>query len=118
MLNIRSCLVCTQWGQVKARRDALIQLTQLRARQHRRKLRLTGQNNLQKLFFICFEVGEQSNLFKDREVEMLRLVNHQHSSSIGLMIAQQKLMQCVSQYLQAICALRVIDVELVADRRQ
>ena len=49
---------------------------------------------------------------------MLGLVNHQHRATIGLVIAQQKLVQRVREHFEAVRATGIVDFQFVAHRRQ
>ena len=118
MANIGPCFRPVKRGQIKARRNALIQLPELRASQHDRQLGLSGQNNLQQLLFVGLEVGKQSNLLQHLDTEVLRLVDHQHCAPVGAMITQQKLVQGIGEHLQANRAPGVIDIKFIAHRGQ
>ena len=110
MADIGTRLLFVEGRQIKARGDALVELSELRARQHAGKLRLAREDDLQQLLLVSFEVGEQTDLLQHLEAQMLCLVNHQYRAAIRLMIAQQELVQRVSQHLEAVCATGIVNL--------
>ena len=91
MADIGTRLLLVERRQIKARRDALIELPELWPRQHTGQLRLTGEDDLQQLLLVGLEVGKQTDLLQHLKAQVLRLVNHQYRAAIRLMIAQQEL---------------------------
>ena len=102
--------------EVVARGDALVQLAQLRAGQHRRQLRLADQDNLQQLLAVGFQVGQQPDLLQYVVVQVLGLIDQQYRLAPQYMVHQQEMVQLVGQRLEGEVVAVVVDDQLVADR--
>ena len=72
-----------------ARSDALCQLAQVIAAQQIAQLGLADQDDLQQLLRFGLEIGEQSNLFKYFDTEILRLIDNQHHAPARAVRPQQ-----------------------------
>ena len=104
--------------QVIARDDALRELPQFRARQHRGELRLAEQDDLQQLALVRFQIGEQPHLLQHVGREILRLVDDQHRVPAPGMGVEQVVVDAVDEHLDAGIAGRVGDAEFDADGRE
>ena len=94
---------------------ALVQLAQLRPAQHLCQLGLANQNDLQQLFAVGFQVGEQANLLQHVKVQMLGLVDQQYGFAAAIVVFQQIPMQAVGQCFEGVSVLVIIDSQLIAD---
>ena len=99
-----------------ARGDALRELAQVVARQHRAQFRLPQQDDLQQLLRGGLEVGEQAHLLQRIERQVLRLVDDQHHAQPLRVGLEQVGVEYVDQRLDAAPAAFDGQPQFLADR--
>ena len=96
VLNVLRGLGLGQRIQVEARNHALGQLLQLGTCQHGAQLGLANQHDLQQLARVGFQVGQQTQLFQHISLQVLRLVNDEHTALASRVALQQERVQRVN----------------------
>jgi hypothetical protein len=107
-----------QRTQVITRDDALAELAQLRAFEHRRQLGLAKQYDLQQFALIGFQIGQEPHLLQHIGREVLRLVDDQHRVPALRMGFEQVGVDAIDKHFDAGAAGRIGDAEFHADGRE
>src|SRR5580658_659486 len=95
MLNIFAGLPERKRRKALQQGDPLAELRKFLAGQSVRQLRLSCQNDLQQLGLRSFEIRKQSNGFKHRQIQVLRLIDDNDDASSSQGFSQQDLSQSV-----------------------
>ena len=101
MLDVLLHLAGAQRVEPEASRHTLLELAQLRPRQHRLEIRLPDKNDLKQRATLVVDVGEQADLFEDVRLQVLSLVDD--DDCVGLQRDQgaEKVLQRVEEGVPA-----------------
>jgi hypothetical protein len=99
--NVRRGFITRGRLELIANRDALIQLTHFRRSEEGVQIELANEDDLQQLFLVGFEVGENTNLLEYLQRQILRFIDNQHRARAQREQAEQEIVQRLNQLLFA-----------------
>ncbi len=99
VVDIISAFLQGQRENFVANGDALIQLFQLRFQEAVVQFLLPDEDDLQQLFLLRFQIGQQANLLQHLEAQGLGFVNNQHGGPALGMLGEQVIVQGVEHLL-------------------
>src|SRR5258706_5711585 len=102
VIDVRRCLGRRKLIQSANDRNALSQLHESFAGQRDSQLGLPRENDLHQFSARRFKVGEHSQRFQDRILQVLRFVHYQHKTSARLSFADKNVVQLALQMQQVI----------------
>jgi hypothetical protein len=85
--------------QVVSHDDALAELAYFFPLKHLGEFRLSGKDDLDEFFPVCFQVGDQADLLERRHFEVLGLIDHQDDGAARCILPEEKMVEGVQRAL-------------------